>query len=107
MDGGGLYTIKIMFPYLVFFGVGINLYGSIFYIKDTLLGKTKPNKITWLLWSLAPIIAGFASLTTGSTLSTVTLFSAGSIPLVIFLASFANKKAYWELKKFDYICGAL
>jgi hypothetical protein len=24
---------------------------------------------------------------------------------LIFLASFVNKKAYWKLEKFDYICG--
>ena len=32
-------------------------------------------------------------------------FSVGFTPLVIFIASFYNKKAVWKLKKFDYICG--
>lgn len=31
----------------------------------------------------------------------------GFIPLVIFIASFVNKKAYWEIGKLDIICGVL
>lgn len=31
----------------------------------------------------------------------------GFNPLLIFLASFVNKKAYWEISKLDLSCGAL
>ena len=30
---------------------------------------------------------------------------AGFGPLLVLLASFINKKAYWKLEKFDYVCG--
>ena len=33
-------------------------------------------------------------------------FIVGFIPLMIFLASFVNKKAEWKLTKFDFLCGA-
>lgn len=26
-------------------------------------------------------------------------------PLLVFIASFVNKKSYWKLEKFDYLCG--
>ncbi len=31
----------------------------------------------------------------------------GLSPLLIFLASFVNQSAYWKLRRFDLICGAL
>jgi len=34
-------------------------------------------------------------------------FSVGFVPLLIFIASFFNKKAVWKLGTLDYICGAL
>jgi hypothetical protein len=27
-------------------------------------------------------------------------------PLLVFAISFVNRKSYWKLEKFDYICGA-
>jgi hypothetical protein len=34
-------------------------------------------------------------------------FMVGFGPLLIFLASFVNKKSYWKLTRFDLLCGAL
>jgi hypothetical protein len=34
-------------------------------------------------------------------------FIVGFLPLLVFIASFVNKKAYWEITKLDYICGGL
>lgn len=34
-------------------------------------------------------------------------FIVGFNPLLIFIASFVNKKAEWKLGSFDFICGAL
>lgn len=34
-------------------------------------------------------------------------FSVGFNPLLIFIASFVNKKAYWKVTKLDLSCGAL
>ncbi len=91
--------------YLVFVGAFIHLLGISDYIKDTVKGKTKPNRITWLLWAIAPLIGAFASITNGFSLALIPVFSVGLATLLVFIASFSNKNAYWELKKFDYICG--
>jgi hypothetical protein len=32
---------------------------------------------------------------------------SGFAPLLVFIASFVNKKSYWKLTPFDYICGIL
>ncbi len=94
-----------MLQYLVFVGVGIQLVGIFAYIKDTLRGETKPNRVTWLMWAIAPLIAVAASFSTGVRLATLPVFAMGFFPLIIFVLSFVNPKAYWKLEKTDYICG--
>lgn len=94
-----------MIQYLVIVGAIVQLYGVAFYIKETLRGYTKPNKVTWLLWSVAPLIATFAALSDGVRWSVLPVFMSGFGPLLILLASFVNKKSYWKLGKFDYLCG--
>ena len=93
-------------PYLVFLGAAVQLFGTASYIKDTLKGKTKPNKITWLLWATAPLIATAAAISDGVGLAVLPVFISGFGLLLVFLSSFANKEAYWKLEKFDYVCGA-
>ncbi len=91
--------------YLVILGAAVHLIGIYFYIKNIIKGNTKPNKITWLLWGVAPLIATFAAISNGVRLAVLPVFMAGFGPLVIFVFSLFNKKAYWKIEKFDYICG--
>jgi hypothetical protein len=91
--------------YLVFVGAAVQLVGVISYIKETLKGNTKPNKVTWLLWSVAPLIATFAAISSGVKWSVLPVFMSGFGPLLVLLASFVNKNSYWKLEKFDYLCG--
>lgn len=94
-----------MLQYLVLVGALVNLLGTISYIKNTLYGRTKPNRVTWLMWAIAPMIAVAASISEGVTWAVVPVFMAAFSPFLVFLASFVNKKAYWKLEKFDYLCG--
>ncbi|MBX4187487.1 MAG: hypothetical protein KW802_04560 [Candidatus Doudnabacteria bacterium] len=91
--------------YLVLLGVVVQLYGVFSYIKDTLRGKTKPNKVTWFLWSIAPLIASAAALSSGVRWAVIPVFMSGFGPLLVFIGSFFNKNAYWKLGTLDYICG--
>lgn len=96
-----------MLQYLVLLGALVNILGSFSYIKDTLRGTNKPNRVTWLMWSIAPMIATIAALSKGVGLATLPVFMAGFGPLLVFLASFVNPNSYWKLDKFDYVCGVL
>ena len=92
----------------IFLGAAFNLVGSTTYVIATLRGKTKPNRITWFLWALAPLIAFAAMLGDGvSPQDGLMTFMVGFGPTMIFLASFFNKKAFWKITKFDIICGLL
>ena len=94
-----------MFKYVVFIGAGVQIVGIFFYIKETIRGNTRPNKVSWLIWAVAPIIATAAALSDGVTWATFPVFIAGLTALFVFFASFYNPRAYWKLESFDYICG--
>jgi len=91
----------------VIVGAIIAAVGSLSYLVDTLKGKVKPNRVSFLLWSLAPLIAFFAEVKQGVGIQALMTFIVGFLPLTIFISSFVNKKAVWNLTGFDLMCGAL
>lgn len=94
-------------PRFVIIGALFNLVGSAAYIRDTFRGKTKPNRVTWLLWGVAPMIAFAGELGEHVGLQSLTTFMAGFCPILVLAASFVNRKAYWALTRLDLACGAL
>lgn len=93
-----------MLKYLVFIGTFAQLVSIYIYVKDTIKWDTKPNKVTWLMWSIAPLIATFAAISDWVTLAVLPVFMCWFWPFLIFLSSFVNSKSYWEIEKGDYIC---
>jgi hypothetical protein len=91
----------------IIIGTLIGAVGSLAYLIDTVKGKVKPNRVSFLLWSIAPFIAFFAQIKQGVGLEALMTFSTGFLPLTVFIASFLNKEAEWKLTKFDLICGLL
>jgi len=94
-----------MLQYLVILGALVNFFGSLPYVIQTLKAQTKPNKISWGMWSVAPLIATAAALYSGAGWAALPVFMSGFMPLVIFVVSFINPNAYWKLELFDYLCG--
>lgn len=93
--------------HFVILGAIIASVGSVSYLIDTLKGKVKPNRVSFLLWSLAPLIAFVAEIQQGVGIQALMTFVVGFFPLTIFIASFVNKKSEWRLHAFDLVCGAL
>jgi hypothetical protein len=81
--------------------------GSVAYLVDTVRGKVKPNRVSFLLWSIAPFIAFAAQINQGVGLESVMTFGTGFLPMTVFAASFVNKKAEWKVTRFDLVCGFL
>lgn len=77
------------------------------YIRSMFKHAVKPNRVSWGMWSVAPLIATAAAISNGVGWAVLPVFMSGFSPLLIFLASFVVKKAYWKLSRFDYYCGAL
>ncbi len=91
----------------VILGALLNFLGTISYTIATLRGKTKPNRVTWFMWALAPLIAFAAEINQHVGLRSLMTFMVGFGPLVVLVASFVNKKSVWKLGTFDFICGFL
>jgi hypothetical protein len=96
-----------MLEYLVVIAAIGSLAAALVYIRSMFMGNTKPNRVTWLMWSIAPLIAFAASVTSGVGWAALPVFMSGFSPLLILSASFFTKKAYWKPSRFDYACGAL
>jgi hypothetical protein len=96
-----------MLEYLVFVAAFATLLATYVYIRSMFKGGAKPNRVSWLMWSIAPFIAGAAAVSNGVGWAVLPVFMSGISPFLIFTASFVTKKAYWKLALFDYVCGAL
>jgi len=92
-------------PHVIFLALACNLIGGTGYIIATVQGKTKPNRVTWLLWALAPLIAFSAQLSQGVGLSALMTLMVGVGPLAVFISSFVNKNSYWKISRLDIACG--
>jgi GrpB-like predicted nucleotidyltransferase (UPF0157 family) len=44
---------------IVYITILTSAFAGYFYIRDVFLGKTKPNIVSWFVWSLAPYYAWF------------------------------------------------
>jgi len=91
--------------YLVVLGAIVQLVGVLSYIRGTLRGVTRPNRVTWLLWGVIPIIATAAAWSDGVRWAALPVFMAGFGPLLVFASSFVNRNAFWKLGRLDYLCG--
>jgi len=96
-----------MLQYLVFIAAFTTLLAAAIYIRSMIRGGAKPNRVSWLMWSVAPLIATAAAVSDGVGWAVLPVFMSGFSPLLIFIASFLVKKAHWKLTKFDYVCGSL
>lgn len=88
--------------YFAVVGAAIASLGGLYYLYDTIRGKTKPNRVTWLLWGLFPMVIFIAQRAQGVEGLSWVSFAAGFTPIIILLASFINKKAYWKTEPRDY-----
>lgn len=88
--------------YFAIIGAIIGSLGGLYYLYDTITGKAQPNRITWLLWGIFPMVIFVAQRAQGVESISWTSFVAGLTPLLIVAASFFNKQAYWKSEPRDY-----
>jgi hypothetical protein len=91
----------------VLVAAAIQIAGSVPYIRATLAGRTQPNRVTWALWALAPLIVFAAQLGQDVGLTALMTLLVGLYPLVVVAASFRDPGAYWAVSRGDLACGLL
>ena len=95
-----------MFPeQIIIIGVLINLLCSFWYIKNILKGDTKPNPVSWFIWSLAPFVGVFLQLKAGASWSVMSVFMAGFAPLLVVIFTLLKRNAFWKIRTLDIVCG--
>ena len=97
----------MLHPNFVILGAVFSFLGVLSYLRSTLKGTTKPNRVTWSLWAIAPLIAFAAELDKGVGIQSLMTFMVGFNPVLVVLVSLKNKKSEWKLGTLDYIMGAL
>jgi len=90
---------------IIFIGVFINLIACFWYIKNIIYGNTRPNLVSWFIWTLAPFIGVFLQLKAGAGLSILGTLMAGFGPFLVLLFSLFRKNAFWKIQLFDLVCG--
>jgi hypothetical protein len=91
----------------IFLGTAIGAAGAAVYLRDTLRGTTQPNRVTWLLWAVAPLLASAVEFSDGVGLRALPTFMVGFMPLLVFLGSFHNPASLWRIRRIDYACGVI
>jgi hypothetical protein len=85
----------------------IDFLGGLNYLVYTIQGKVKQNRISWFLWGIIPLIAFIAQVKQGVGLQSLFTLVIGLTPLLVFFATFMNKKSSWKITKLDIICGGI
>lgn len=91
----------------VYLGAAIGLLGSFSYARDTARGTNQPNRMTFLIWALAPLLAFAIQMRLGVGHASVMTLVIGLGPLIVLAASYTKAATGWKLGVFDYSCGVL
>lgn len=100
-------TPYMLNEHIVLVAAALATVGNLIYAAATFEGRTRPNRVTWALWALAPLIAFAAELKVGVGLPAVLTFAAGFGPLLVLAASLTNRSAYWDIGPLDIVCGVI
>lgn len=93
-------------PYFAYLSIVFGLMGIFFYVKDIIHGKTRPNIISWIFWSIAPLVGIYISYKSGVSIPLlISTFIAGFAPLIVVIFLLFNKNFYAKISKFDIFCG--
>jgi len=81
--------------------VVITFIGYIPYLKDTIVGKTKPHIFSWVLWSLIFFIAFGLQWSKGAGFGSYVSLAMGVISLIVLILSLKN--GVKKVKKIDVV----
>lgn len=91
----------------VYLGSLLSLAGAALYIRDTWRGETAPNRVTWSLWALEPILAYVLERQAHVGRAAIWTLVLGCVPLVVLAASLHDPKSVWRIGRFDMVCGVI
>ena len=93
-------------PRFAIAGAVLPLLGNLRHAQATLSGRTRPNRVSWALWALLPLIAFAAELSAGVGLASLVTLSLGLGPLLVLAASLGRRAGFAALERWDIWCAA-
>ncbi|HEY5437912.1 MAG TPA: hypothetical protein VIJ99_03340, partial [Acidimicrobiales bacterium] len=94
-------------PRFVYLAAALSVVGGFSYIRSTLAGKTRPNRVTWSLWGVEGVLAFAVEIQQHVGLASIMTLMLGLVPCVVVVASFRNPLGVWRIGLFDGVCGAI
>lgn len=94
-------------PRFIFLGSLFSLSGAAVYVRDTWLGRTAPNRVTWTLWGLEPLLAYAVEQQEHVGLASFMTLVLGVVPIVVLAVSFHDPLSVWRIGRFDVVCGVI
>jgi hypothetical protein len=89
---------------LAVIGAVVAALGTVPYLIDIVRGKTKPNIVTWLTWTMLTAISGAAALTAGEPKTAAFLFGNSLCTGLVVVLGLKYGTA--KFSKFDILCQA-
>lgn len=94
--------------YFAYLTIIFGFWGIFYYLKDIIYGQTRPNIVSWIFWSIAPLVGIYISYKSGISIPLLaSTFIAGFGPLIVVIFLILNKKFYSQISKFDIFCGVI
>jgi hypothetical protein len=91
----------------VYVAIVVASISNVLYAYAMVRGEVRPNRMTWILWGLIPLITFGAELSEGVGVRSLLTLSAGVGPFVIVLLSFTVADAYWKTTRLDLLCASV
>ena len=91
----------------VYLALVLAAFGAYAYVRDTLRGRTSPNRVSWSLWAVEGILGFGVEIQQHVGLAAYMTLMLGLVPCAIVIASFKNPNAVWRIGGFDIACGAI
>ena len=88
-------------------GAALSVAGTWNYVVATLKGHTKPNRVTWIMWAVAPLLAFAIEVQQHVGVSSFTTLLFGIMPIFVLIASTKNPNGQWKISVFDAVCGVV
>lgn len=93
--------------WFIYIAAALRIFGGAAYLLATVRGRTQPSPVSWLLWSIIPLIVFIAELQAGVGAVAIITLAVAASPLMVFLATIIKDHRSFQLKGFDLLCAII
>ncbi len=97
-------NMNILPFWFVFIAAAMRVGAGLAYVRAVITGRARPNPVSWLLWSITPMISFAASLSDGFSSGSVIILALGISPVLVFIGSMIRQPKAFKLDKLNLTC---